>query len=298
MPYTTESYAGYDCVRLENERLALWVTRDVGPRIIGLRPAAGGNLLAVVPDMFHTTPGGLIYRFRGGHRLWYAPEDAERTYIPDDTAVAISQVPNGVQTTQAEAPTGLVKQMTIVLPDDAARVVIDHTLSNHGPGPLELAPWAITQFKPGGFAILPQASNDTGLLPNRRLALWPYTRINSARLALGDRFIFVHAGRQSEKFKLGWANQAGWLGYWIDDTLFIKEATSPPDGDYYDFGSSSECYCDERVLELETLGPRITLAPGDLVTHREVWHLFSNVSLVAEETAVTNVLTRLGIMPS
>jgi hypothetical protein len=297
MKQTNERYANYDCVKLENKALSLWVTRDVGPRIIGLALQGGDNLLAVVPQATATTPAGNVYQFRGGHRLWHAPEDVERTYVPDDTAVTITNIPNGIQTSQAiEAPTGIEKQMAITLPDETAKVIIDHTLINQGPWPVELAPWAITQLKPGGFAILPQTDRPTGLLPNRRLAFWPYARLKSPHLQLNDRYVFFQAAiEDDEAFKVGWANWDGWLGYWVDDTLFIKEADYQNGADYFDFGSSSECYCDYRCLELETLGPRTTLAPGEAVSHQEVWRLFPNVSLTAEETAVTEVISRLKI---
>jgi hypothetical protein len=161
--------------------------------------------------------------------------------------------------------------------------------------PVELAAWAITQFKPDGLAILPQSQANTGLLPNRQLTFWPYARLDSPHLQLGNRFIFVHARMQDEAFKMGWPNPTGWLGYWIEQTLFIKRAAYQPDAVYYDYGSSSECYCDGRFLELETVGPRTTLKPGGTVTHRETWHLYPDVSLVAEETAVADQLARLDI---
>lgn len=297
MKQTEEQFTDYACIKLENAALALWVTRDVGPRIIGLQLTNGDNLLAVLPKATATTPNGNVFQFRGGHRLWHAPEDPERTYALDDTAVTITSLPKGIQTTQAvETLTGIEKQMHINLPNDAAHVVIDHTLINHGAWPVELAPWAITQFKPGGFAILPQSSSDTGLMPNRQLSIWPYTYLNSPCLQWSDRFIFVQAAMQDEKLKLGWPNPNGWLGYWVDDTLFIKRATYQPDAEYYDFGSSSECYCDDRFLELETLGPRTILAPGTAVTHREEWYLYGDVQLEAKETAVINYLSQSGII--
>ncbi|MCB9421461.1 MAG: hypothetical protein H6667_16780 [Ardenticatenaceae bacterium] len=296
MKQTNEFYADYECIKLENDSLAIWVTHDVGPRIIGLQAAGGDNLLAVLPNVTHTTPSGQVYWFRGGHRLWHAPEDPERTYVPDDTAVPITPIPNGIQTTQdVEPDTGIQKQMAITLPDNSAQVIIDHTLTNCGLWPVKLAPWAITQFKPGGFAILPQPTDDTSLLPNRRLAIWPYARINSPHLVWGNRFIFVHATMQNESFKLGWANSSGWLAYRVNDTLFVKQAAYQAGYDYYDFGSSSECYCNDIILELETLGPRVILEPGASVTHREVWRVFPNVSLMAEETAVADLIAQLNI---
>lgn len=297
MKQTKEQFAGYDCVRLENEVLKLWVTHSVGPRIIGLQLGAGDNLMAVLPTATIPTPDGGVYQLYGGHRLWHAPEDAQRTYVADDTAVIISPIKNGVQTTQTvEALTGIEKQMRITLPDETAQVIIEHTLINRGVWPVELAPWAITQLRPGGFAILPQNGADTGLLPNRQLVFWPYARLDSPNLKLGNRFVLLQAAMQEEKFKMGWANPEGWLGYWIDGTLFVKTAVYQPNAAYYDLGSSSECYCDAQCLELETLGPRTRLAPGTAVTHRETWYLFDDVTLAAEETAVAEFLHQTGIL--
>ncbi|MFZ0546277.1 MAG: hypothetical protein WAM60_12605 [Candidatus Promineifilaceae bacterium] len=295
MKRTTEQFADYDCVKIENDALQLYVTRDVGPRIIGLRLSGGDNLLAVLPHRKSTTPSGKLYHFRGGHRLWYAPEEPEQTYLPDDSAVIITEIPNGIRTTQAvEAGTGIEKQMTITLINKSARVIITHSLTNrNAETAVELAPWAITQMKTGGFAILPQPTQDTGLLANRRLALWPYTHIQSHHLQLGDKFIFVRAAMQDEKFKVGWANPAGWLGYCVDNTLFIKQAPYHDGATYYDFGSSSECYCDDDFLELETLGPRTTLAPGASITHQEIWRVYPDVALAADETTVKERMSQL-----
>lgn len=293
---TNERYAEHECVKLENSSVALWVTQEAGPRVIGLQLPGGGNLMAVIPGVASTTPSGNVYQFRGGHRLWHAPEDPERTYLPDDAPVAITSIPNGIQVTQpVEAGSGIEKRMSITLSGESAQVIIDHTLTNRGLWPVELAPWAITQLKPGGFAILPQATAETGLLPNRRLAFWPYASINSPHLQLGDRYIFVHAAMNDGKFKMGWANPAGWLAYAVDDTLFVKRAAYQADGDYYDFGSSSECYCDPRIIELETLGPRTTLPPGGSINLREEWRLYPDVTLAAEEAAVAELLARLNI---
>ena len=79
--------------------------------------------------------------------------------------------------------------------------------------------------------------------------------------------------------KIGFPNPDGWLAYVVDDTLFLKQAVYQPDGDYFDRGSSSECYCNPRLLELETLGPRTTLAPGESVSHRETWLVRAGISI-------------------
>lgn len=279
---TEMRFAGYDCVKLENEALALWLTRSVGPRILGLAVQGGKNLFAELPESTLECPGVGPFWLRGGHRLWYAPEDPRRTYLPDNDPIAVTKIENGLQATQPVEPsTGIQKSLTVTVPATEARVVVDHTLLNQGDSPVELAPWAITQLKPGGAAVLPQAralADEYGLLPNRHIVLWPYTQTDSPYITWGERYLFVEATMQDGALKLGFPNPEGWLAYSVDDTLFVKQALYQPGADYYDRGSSSECYCNPRFLELETLGPRTMLGPGESVTHQEIWTLHAKSS--------------------
>ncbi len=297
MKHTTTRFAGHDCIKLENDALALWITQSVGPRIIGLALPGGDNLLAELPDATLECPGRGTFSFYGGHRLWYAPEDPQHTYLPDDDAVTIAATERGVVVTQpVEAQTGIQKSLTITLPGCNARVVIDHTIHNRGRQPIELAPWAITQLRPGGIAILPQATgpaDEYGLLPNRHIVLWPYTPINSPHITWGDCYVFVEATMESGALKIGFPNPVGWMGYALGDTLFIKHAAYRPDATYFDRGSSSQCYCNPRFLELETLGSRTTLASGESVTHRETWAIYGRVTVRPDEAAVQELVDQL-----
>jgi len=300
---TETHFAGHECVKLENGALGLWLTRSVGPRILGLALRGGENLFAVLSDDSVECPGAGMFSFRGGHRLWYAPEDPLRTYLPDDNPVSIAEIDDGLRVTQpVEAPTGLQKSLTVTLPDQgpgsAPCVVVDHKLHNRGRHPIDLAPWAITQLKPGGVAVLPQAtalSDEYGLLPNRHIVLWPYTRVDSPQITWGDRYLLVEATMREGALKIGFPNPDGWLAYAVDDTLFVKQAPYLTGADYYDRGSSSECYCNPRFLELETLGPRTMLAPGESVTHQETWVVYEGVPVQPGWVAVEAVLGRLGL---
>lgn len=287
-------YAGYDCLILGNGHLKTWVTVSCGPRIIGLSFKGGENMLAELPNAVYETPSGKEYRFRGGHRLWHAPEHPERTYVPDDEEVRVSQIEGGASFQQPiENSTGIQKSIEILLLDEEPRISINHTLTNHGASTVELAPWAITQLRPGGFAILPQNTRDTGLLPNRRLTLWPYTDVNSPFISWGNQFVMVQAKMRSEKLKIGWANPAGWLAYWLDGTVFVKHTDYHSQSEYYDYGSSTECFCDPNCIELETLGPKAILEPGQSVSHREQWLLFSSVQADLDGPGIRGLIERI-----
>src|SRR5687767_13508591 len=154
----TENFLGLECYPLENDTLKLLVTRSVGPRILSFGFKGGENLFAEIPEAVIDYPeGGGVFHFYGGHRLWHAPEEPRRTYLPDDSPVDIVPVENGLMATQkTENQTGLQKTMEVRLPGDSPQLIITHHLTNHGLWPLTCAPWAITQLKTGGTAILPQ----------------------------------------------------------------------------------------------------------------------------------------------
>ena len=136
--------------------------------------------------------------------------------------------------------------------------------------------------------------DDDGLLPNRPIAFWPYTDINSPHLKLTNAHIFVHATMTAGAMKIGFPNPHGWMAYWLEGMLFVKTAVFQPNATYYDFGSSSECYCNDKFLELETLGPRTIIQPGDSVTHRELWYVFTDVPMTSPEALAARIPHLLG----
>ena len=293
----TIEFHGIQCVEISNGRVTLLVTQSVGPRVISLSYEGGENIFAVIPDVTLDCPGVGPYHLYGGHRLWHAPEEPGVTYLPDDTEVVIEQHEQSLRLIQETEPkTGIQKRIDIRMHDDRALVSVDHILTNQGDAPFELAPWAITQLKLGGAAILPQSVGPLGdnpTLPNRAITLWPYTDVRSEHIEWGNEFVLVHANVKQGHLKIGYPNPTGWLGYWIDSTLFIKHSEFNPNGEYYDFSSSSECYCNDHFLELETLGEKAILSPGNSVSHTETWELHRIGQRPEEVDQLNLVLSRL-----
>ena len=291
----TENFLGLECHALENEQLKLLVMRSAGPRILSFGFKNGDNLFAELPDARIDDFGNDAFHFYGGHRLWHAPEEPRRTYLPDDFPVDIVAAENGLTVTQkTEAQTGLQKMIEIRLPGESPQVIITHYLTNQGLWPVTCAPWAITQLKPGGTAILPQTRRDTGVLPNRSLALWPYTDMVNPNVRWGSNYILLDAELDSP-FKIGFPNPRGWLGYWWNGTLFVKRAEYDAQAEYFDFGSSSECYCNDQFIELETLSPTRTIAPGETVSHIETWELYREIDRPRHESDAQRIVDALGL---
>jgi hypothetical protein len=256
-------------------------------RIIGLLPADKPNLLVDISDAAPIiTPYG-DFHFLGGHRLWHAPEAMPRTYIPDNGEVTITNLSNGVILEgNTEPGTGIRKRIEIQIAADKPSATLTHTLTNDGLWPVELAPWAISQFRLGGTVILPMPignADAAGLLHNRQFSLWPYTRINDTRLKLDDRFVLFTAEAVLPPFKMGYFNSFGWMAYWVDGVLFRKTFDVHAGFSHPDNNCNAEMYCNDKFVELESLGPLKRLNPGDSVNHVETWDIFYELDSLPQE---------------
>ncbi len=273
------NFHGLRTIALENKFFRIESLAEAGPRIVRLIPRwTGENLFAETPQFTVNAPYG-EYRFYGGHRFWVAPESLSRSYVPDDAGTTIKEIENGIQMIGAVEPgSGLRKTVSAQIGSEQPFIIVKHRLENFGQATIKLAPWAITMLRPGGAAILPQQVGNVdgdGLLPNRRFALWPFSRWDDARLKPGDEFIVVRSDSTTGPFKLGYFNPRGWLGYISHQALFIKRFGARRDEEYPDFGSNCEVYTDARALELETLGPLVELAPKMDVIHTETWEVYN-----------------------
>ena len=259
--------------------LELTYADKAGPRILGLRYKDSANLLASVPQISIPTPYG-DYHYMGGHRLWYAPEAIPRSYVPDNDGLAVTELHDGILLQgKQEVGTSIRKSIEIHI-HPAGRVTLNHTLTNEGLWDVELAPWTITMFRLGGVAMLPFQSETVdmdGLLPDRRVSLWPYSKINDPRLRFEDDFIFVSAKSDLPLFKIGTFNPRGWIAYWNENILFRKTFSVDVSGVYPDHGCNAEIYCDEHFIELESLAPLVKLAAGSSVSHTEQWELYGSL---------------------
>jgi hypothetical protein len=296
------SYRGWENAhRISNSTVELVVLADVGPRIVSYRfVASGENIFYEVPEQAGLT-GGSDFRLYGGHRLWIWPE-VERTYFPDNCPVAVSQDHNLVRFTapleSASPGTHLQKELEIQLDEQGPRVTVNHRVTNRDSRPTELAPWAPTMMRPGGRAILPlpprTAMDKDHFQSVGPLALWSFTDFADPRWILGTEYIQLRqqrnlTGRFLEQMT-GVYNPAGWGAYFLNGTLFVKSAPVTPGAVYPDFGCNFEVFTNPDFLELESLGPKVQLRPGDSAEHTETWALFQNVPGGEDDSWIRNAV--------
>jgi hypothetical protein len=266
---------------IENDTLRVDYLTTVGPRVIGLyAKQAGVELLVQTPDIHWPTPHGEYYLY-GGHRVWKAPEDSFYN-CPEDHVTVLNESEKIILRGHVDA-SGLQKEIAFCL--DENRVLLTHRITWHGPEPIELAPWTITQLPLGGVAILPQSSSHAGSMPTRSLALFPYASIADPRLELHDDLILVHGSASPKVFKAGSYNPFGWAAYMLENVLFVKRFPVSDFRTLPDMGSNVEAYVWDAYLELETLGKLTLLDPGEAVAFDETWEIIAGDYAITYETA-------------
>lgn len=282
------------CIRLSNGTVDVVVTTGIGPRVIRYGFVGGENLLGEDPEAVVKTDLG-DWKPWGGHRVWIGPEDMPRSYSPDNGPVEATVTGNTVRLVQPVEPkTGIVKELVVTLAAQGTGVTIDHKLTNRSLWPVDLAVWALTIMNPGGTVVIPQepyASHDDALLPVRAMTLWAYTDLSDPRWTIGPRFIRLSTdGSLADSEKIGVSNTRGWAAYGLKGNLFVKQYTWQKGATYPDGGVNTETYTAGTFIELETLGPMTTLAPGATAEHREQWSLFKNVDVSGSDEALAKTL--------
>lgn len=289
-------YKGWkNCIEISNGIINLIATTDVGPRIIRFGFVDKQNHMCEVEDQIGTT-GGDEWKIYGGHRLWHSPEHKPRTYELDNCKIEWKKKKNGIVLKQPVEPWTLIqKEMEITMSPDSANVTILHRLTNKGAWDIELSVWALTVMAPGGKEIIPQATTDTGLLPNRMLSLWPYTKLNDPRVYWGEKYITLQQDKSMKPpFKIGLPNEKGWAAYANFGQLFVKKFQHISDVVYPDFSASSyETYTTDFMLEMETLSPLALLEPEASIEHTEAWNLFDNINVPTDEKEIDETIVPL-----
>lgn len=275
-------------IELKTPCLRLVAPLDFGPRILHFSSADGNNLLLRLQDEEPAGVNGDFY-FRGGHRLWHAPEHPVRTYQPDNDPPHLEQRENGFLLRQpVERENGIVKQVAVTAVAEDT-FLLRHSLANEGREPFPCAPWGLTMFRGGGRAVLPllpKGEHPRDLLPGYSLVQWPYTDIGLDCWTISRSYIGIDVSKVPAPQKIGVTAWPGWLGYWLEGSAFIKFTMPDRRASYPDFGCQMEVFSDGRMIELETLGGLGDLAPKDTVVHDEYWTILEGLPEPRSESEV------------
>ncbi|HEY8443189.1 MAG TPA: hypothetical protein VIL24_00060 [Clostridia bacterium] len=272
-----KSFQGWEnCISITNGEVEVIVTTDIGPRIISYSIDGGKNHMAVFPETAGQT-GGDEFKGYGGHRLWHAPEDIVRTYQPDNSPVEFRIIENGVILhAPIEQKTQVSKSMRVTMEEDGT-VYVDHRITNHGLFDVELSLWGLSMFDVGGLLVIPNSNHDTGLVANRAVAVWPYSKMNDPRVYWGDKYITVKQMDMKNAFKIGTTNHRGWAAYFNHNNLVVKEFPYYENAEYPNYSCNFETYTNDKFIEIESLTPLLIIPPQGYEEYTEIWHIYKDI---------------------
>ena len=118
------------------------------------------------------------------------------------------------------------------------------------------------------------------IAPTNPLVMFAFTDFSDPRWTLLRKYLALRQDtRHPSPMKAGLFNESTWGAYFLNGHLFLKQYSADPAARYPDMGCSFEIFANGVTLELETLGPQKTLAPGGSLEHGERWTLHRGVVL-------------------
>ncbi len=311
------NYRGWrNTIKISNGLMEVYVTTDVGPRIVDIRPIGGNNIFYLRPDEVGKS-GEKEFKLRGGWRPWIAPERYDTTWFPDNHPITYQRLKDGTLRFfgPKEPTSGIQKIVDVKVMPNEPCVWVTMRLRNVSKKPVTYAAWSLPVMKPHGKAIAPlDVGNVAAFAEVRRLILWSYTNPTDPRFTFFNKLIIVdHAKvpprekvigearvaqgivnrRHNDEAKIGVDSKQGWVAYYhpIDRTLFVKRFPVEPRGNYPDGGCTIEIYSCQEFIEVECLSPLASIRPGGEYVFPMAFWVFPNVpDLGATEHEIATAL--------
>ncbi|MDD5367894.1 MAG: hypothetical protein PHQ40_02320 [Anaerolineaceae bacterium] len=286
------------CLSVKNDTVELTIPCEFGPRVIRYAFIGERNVFAEFHDQ-KSDGDKSKWNSYGGHRLWHAPEDIQRTYLPDNDPIQVETSSAGVILRQpVEAPTRLQKEIELRVDATGTHILVTHRIRNHNLFAIRLAVWAISVMATQGRAIVPfpprGRHDENHLQAQTSLTLWSYTNLSDPRWQFGQKYLSLRqVPSLAEAQKIGIARSGGWIAYLNEGITFVKKCRYIENQTYPDHGSSFEFYTDHKCLEMESLSPLITIEPGGYTGLVEDWYLMKNIDVDASEADLDNAFAQV-----
>jgi hypothetical protein len=151
------------------------------------------------------------------------------------------------------------------------------SITNIGDKPVEVCHWG-RSFSPGGGIALVPLGERQSRFPSK-YAMYEDSAIINVRNTdekIRERDGFLEILGPPRKPKLGFDSYAGWMAYLMpNDIVFIKQFATYPDRVYNEAAglTLSVWYPEGARIELEPIGPRERLQPGESASFDEMWYL-------------------------
>ncbi len=302
-----KDYLNYGKVlSISNGIIEAYITVDVGPRIIRFGFVGGQNIMCDNRDVMAPKDGQEFQDFfgkdkkweiLGGHRIWTSPESYPHSYYPDLDPVKYEITSDGaIFTPNAEIENGLQKQLEVKMNPDDTNMCVTMRVTNIADAPQEFSIWGLTVSARHGTLIVPMNTNDTGLLANRNISVWPYTNLADSRVHFGKKYVTLRQDINIEQsFKLGFDLNDAKVYYCLGEDIFEKSYVTHHGCEKYpDNNCSFETYTNAGFIEVESLSPLKSVNPDQTVSLTECWSMHKKPCDVdfANDNSIDDMLSK------
>jgi len=276
------SYGYSGCVQLSN-----------GTAMVILEPNCGGRVIE--------------YSLNGKNSLYVDPEQNGWTYTPGEKTIgpcagrcdigpemlvprrpdlwlgkwkAEIIGPRAARLTSVEdKSTGVQLIREFKLDKNSSHLSFTQTIKNISNSTKQYNHWSRTFAEGGGICLVPLSSGSRfplGYIIYGPGPILNYRHSDHPNVNVKDNFLIISGPPPQKKF--GIDSYAGWLGYISPgNLLFVKKFPVYPERVYGEVAAYniSIWYNEDVNCELEPIGPRETLEPGESASFTEDWWLFS-----------------------
>ncbi|MAG94449.1 MAG: hypothetical protein CMJ48_11965 [Planctomycetaceae bacterium] len=204
-------------------------------------------------------------------------------------------------TSMKDAATGVQLAREFSIDKKGMRLVCKQTMTNVSNATTQWCFWTRTFALGNGICVLPLKGQSKYPAKYAQYEAHELINMNPKDPAIRVRDGFVEIMDVPKHPKLGFDSQAGWFAYLMqNDLMFVKQFDVFPDRVYNEAAglTTSIWYPEDRRVELEPIGPRETLEPGESGSFTEVWWLVpfefpekrDGVDLEAVERAAKGVM--------
>lgn len=273
-------YFGYaNCIGLENGETKVVLCPEAGARVLEYS-WKGKNALYLDPAQkgWRYEPGRPVVDPCGG-RFDIGPEMT----IPRHPDLWLGRWTGEIlgpraarMTSVKDKATGVQLVREFVLDASSSRLTCTQTIKNFSDKQVAWCHWSRTLAQGGGICEVPLTPPSR--FPNSYLMYGPGPVMNfrpdDPKVRVRDGFLEVLGTPERPKF--GIDSYAGWFCYLTrNDLLFVKRFPTFPDRVYNEMAgiTISLWYYKDLMCELEPIGPRNALAPGQSASFTEQWWL-------------------------
>ncbi len=276
---------GYDnCIELSNSACRVVLEPNLGGRVL-LYEIEGKNILYIDPKQnglkftnqeIETAPGiqpcagrfcvGPEKTFQMPKVFWQGHWDAE---IIGNMRVRM--------TSQVDKSTRLQLIRDFELNSKTSELKITQTIKNLGVKPQKLCFWSRTFAAGGGICIVPISNPNRfpkGYISYGDGNVMQYAPESDENIKIVDNHLLILGPTKASKFVFD--SDKGWLGYICkDNLLFVKTYLYKKNYEYGEMTAVplSIFYKDNKLAEIEPIGPWEWIKPNGKSSFSETWHL-------------------------